>query len=136
MSSVPFFGYAAGVDGRNFYRPGDGGREPFVSPADERFNLWLWLLRVRLRMNERATIQIIGSPVACADGVKDSWRELAGWIAGKLRERYGTASGWAGRSILVGTNLGYSYSRSPFARAKRTNAARLRKSNFSIPRAR
>lgn len=42
-------------------------------------------------MSEPAIIQIIGSPVACADGVKDTWRDLAGWIGGKLRARYGTA---------------------------------------------
>ena len=42
-------------------------------------------------MNSVTTIQIVGAPVACADGVKDTWRELAGWIAGKLQTRYGTA---------------------------------------------
>lgn len=42
-------------------------------------------------MSNPTNIQIIGTPVACADGVKDTWRELAGWIAGKLRRRYGTA---------------------------------------------
>ena len=42
-------------------------------------------------MSDPTTIQIIGSPVACAEGVKDTWRELVGWIAGKLRRRYGTA---------------------------------------------
>lgn len=36
-------------------------------------------------------IQIIGAPVACADGMKETWRDLAGWIGGKLRVRYGTA---------------------------------------------
>lgn len=46
---------------------------------------------VCLLMSEPAIIQIIGSPVACADGVKDTWRDLAGWIGGKLRARYGTA---------------------------------------------
>ena len=42
-------------------------------------------------MNTPTTIQIIGSPVACADGVKETWRDLAGWMAGKLKARYGTA---------------------------------------------
>lgn len=42
-------------------------------------------------MSEPAIIQIIGSPVACAEGLKDTWRDLAGWIGGKLRARYGTA---------------------------------------------
>ena len=42
-------------------------------------------------MDERITIQIIGAPVACADGVKETWREMAGWLAGQVRARYGTA---------------------------------------------
>ncbi len=42
-------------------------------------------------MSEPASIQIIGSPVACTDGVKETWRDLAGWIGGKLRRQYGTA---------------------------------------------
>ena len=42
-------------------------------------------------MSKPASIQIIGSPVACADGVKETWRDLAGWIGGKLRGQYGTA---------------------------------------------
>jgi len=42
-------------------------------------------------MNEPTTIHIIGAPVACAEGVKETWRDLAGWLAGKLKARYGTA---------------------------------------------
>ena len=42
-------------------------------------------------MSDPTTIQIIGVPVACDEGVKDTWRELAGWMAEKLRRRYGTA---------------------------------------------
>jgi hypothetical protein len=42
-------------------------------------------------MSEPITIQIIGAPVACAEGMKETWRDLAGWIGGKLRARYGTA---------------------------------------------
>ncbi len=42
-------------------------------------------------MSEPTTIQIIGSPVACAEGVKETWRDLAGWMGGKLRAQYGTA---------------------------------------------
>ena len=42
-------------------------------------------------MSEPITIQIIGAPVACAEGIKDTWRELAGWIGGKVRAWYGTA---------------------------------------------
>ncbi len=42
-------------------------------------------------MDSPAVVQIIATPVACADGVKDSWREVAGWTAGKLAERFGDA---------------------------------------------
>ena len=36
-----------------------------------------------------ASVSIVGAPVACADGVKETWRDLAGWFAGQLRTRYG-----------------------------------------------
>ena len=36
-------------------------------------------------------IQIIGTPVACAEGVKETWREMAGWAAGQLHNRFGPA---------------------------------------------
>jgi hypothetical protein len=36
-------------------------------------------------------VQIVGTPVACAAGVKDTWREVAGWTAGQLRMRFGDA---------------------------------------------
>ena len=34
-------------------------------------------------------VKIIGAPVACKDGVKDSWRQVAEWAAGQLSVRYG-----------------------------------------------
>lgn len=37
-----------------------------------------------------AVIEIVGSPIACAEGVKDSWREVASWVAGQLT-RFGDA---------------------------------------------
>ena len=40
---------------------------------------------------EAVIIHIIGAPVACAEGVKDTWREVAGWAAAQLRNRIGTA---------------------------------------------
>lgn len=40
-------------------------------------------------MNTPVTVQIIGAPVACKDGVKDSWRETAHWAAGQLKARFG-----------------------------------------------
>jgi len=37
----------------------------------------------------RTLVQIVGAPVACAAGVKDTWREVAGWAAGQLSQRFG-----------------------------------------------
>lgn len=42
-------------------------------------------------MNETAVIHIIGTPIACETGVKETWRELAQWVAGQLKGRFGTA---------------------------------------------
>jgi hypothetical protein len=39
---------------------------------------------------ETVTISIIGAPLACEDGVKDRWREVAGWAAEQLYNRFGT----------------------------------------------
>lgn len=40
-------------------------------------------------MSQPVLVQIIGAPIACADGVKDSWRETAHWAAGQLKIRFG-----------------------------------------------
>ncbi len=42
-----------------------------------------------LRMNAPVTVQIIGAPIACAEGVKDSWREAAHWASGQLKACFG-----------------------------------------------
>ena len=42
-------------------------------------------------MTSPSVVQIIGAPIACAEGVKDSWRDAAAWAAGQLRVRYGDA---------------------------------------------
>jgi hypothetical protein len=34
-------------------------------------------------------IEIIGAPIACEDGIKDSWREVADWANKQLHARYG-----------------------------------------------
>lgn len=34
-------------------------------------------------------VEIIGAPVACKEGVKETWREVADWAAEKLRARFG-----------------------------------------------
>ena len=36
-------------------------------------------------------VQIVGAPIACAEGVQDRWRETATWAASQLKERYGEA---------------------------------------------
>ncbi len=40
-------------------------------------------------MSKSALVQIVGAPIACKDGVKDSWREVSAWAAGQLRARFG-----------------------------------------------
>lgn len=40
-------------------------------------------------MNKLIQVKIIGAPVACKDGIKETWREVAEWAAGQLRSRFG-----------------------------------------------
>ncbi len=40
-------------------------------------------------MSTRALVQIVGAPVACAEGVQDTWRGLADMAAEKLTGRFG-----------------------------------------------
>lgn len=40
-------------------------------------------------MNSPILVQIVSAPIACADGVKDTWREVAGWAAGQLKAHFG-----------------------------------------------
>ncbi len=42
-------------------------------------------------MAQRIVVQIVGAPIACADGVRDSWREVAAWAEGQLKARFGEA---------------------------------------------
>ena len=41
--------------------------------------------------NTPIQIQVVGSLVACAEGMQDTWREMTVWLADKMRVRYGTA---------------------------------------------
>ena len=34
-------------------------------------------------------IEIVGAPVACEEGVEDTWREVAQWAARQLNSKYG-----------------------------------------------
>jgi len=40
-------------------------------------------------MSKPVLVQIIGAPIACKEGVKDSWRAMSVWAAGQLRARFG-----------------------------------------------
>ncbi len=40
-------------------------------------------------MSGPVLVRIIGAPIACKEGVKDSWRDVATWAAGQLRARFG-----------------------------------------------
>ena len=42
-------------------------------------------------MSRPVQVQIIASPVACATGVRDSWREAATWVANQLAAHFGDA---------------------------------------------
>jgi hypothetical protein len=42
-------------------------------------------------MAPTVTVEIVGTPVACAEGVKDTWREVAQYAARQLAGRYGEA---------------------------------------------
>ena len=42
-----------------------------------------------LRMSDPVIVQIVGAPVACKDGVKDTWRATAVWAGEQLRLRFG-----------------------------------------------
>ncbi len=35
------------------------------------------------------TVQIVGAPIACTEGVKDTWRDVAHWAEGQLKARFG-----------------------------------------------
>ena len=40
-------------------------------------------------MSEPIRVQIIGAPIACKEGVKDTWREVAELAEGQLRQHFG-----------------------------------------------
>lgn len=42
-------------------------------------------------MSHSIPVQIIGAPIACKEGVKDSWREVARWAEGQLKGHFGEA---------------------------------------------
>ncbi len=42
-------------------------------------------------MSEPLVVEIIGVPIACSDGVRDTWRDVAAWAARYLKDHYGEA---------------------------------------------
>ena len=42
-------------------------------------------------MSAPISVQIIGAPIACKEGVKDTWRETATWVSGQLHQRFDDA---------------------------------------------
>ena len=42
-------------------------------------------------MTKAISVQIVGAPIACEGGVKDSWRDTAKWAEGQLKARFGEA---------------------------------------------
>ena len=40
-------------------------------------------------MSKAVSVQIVGAPIACEGGVKDSWRDTAKWAEGHLKARFG-----------------------------------------------
>jgi disulfide oxidoreductase YuzD len=45
----------------------------------------------RNTMPDIVVVQIVGSKVACAGGMKDSWRDVAAWTGEQLHGRFGNA---------------------------------------------
>ena len=42
-------------------------------------------------MSKPVLVQIVGAPIACKEGVKDSWRAVSAWAAGQLKTYFGDA---------------------------------------------
>ena len=42
-------------------------------------------------MNKVVSVRIVGAPIACEGGLKDSWRDTAKWAEGQLKARFGEA---------------------------------------------
>ena len=40
-------------------------------------------------MNKKIQVKIVGTQVACQEGLKDNWRDVTKWVAGKLRSIFG-----------------------------------------------
>ena len=42
-------------------------------------------------MTNQVSVQIVGTPVACATGVQETWRDVAAWVGRQVTARFGDA---------------------------------------------
>ena len=42
-------------------------------------------------MTSPVIVRIVGAQIACEEGIKDTWREVAAWAADQLKARFGDA---------------------------------------------
>ena len=42
-------------------------------------------------MAKPVSVQIVGTPVACATGVQETWRDVAAWVGRQVTGRFGAA---------------------------------------------
>ena len=42
-------------------------------------------------MSNQVSVQIVGTPVACATGVQETWRDVAAWVGRQVTGRFGAA---------------------------------------------
>jgi disulfide oxidoreductase YuzD len=42
-------------------------------------------------MTNPVSVQIVGTPVACATGVQETWRDVAAWVGQQVTGRFGDA---------------------------------------------
>ena len=40
-------------------------------------------------MNKIIRVKVVGAPIACKDGLKETWREVTTWTADRLKTQYG-----------------------------------------------
>ncbi len=40
-------------------------------------------------IEDPVTVAIVGAPIACEEGFKDTWREVAAWAGDQLKARFG-----------------------------------------------
>lgn len=61
-----------------------------------------------LLMEAPVVVCIVGTPFACADGVKDGWRQVAAWTAKRLENRFGAGAKVDGKILISGGKISVS----------------------------